>query len=161
MKKNKISLPLISLQKKEEIENIIKEGQILLPEEQDPFTKEGTTETPTEETKEPETTGTTEPTETPSEPISKRMDDLLILKMDPKSRLSGNHPKINKHPKWMINPTFNGRERWMDLSKEIGWNLERKEIILKRSGIQHRGMEGFETRDFNPETDKDFTFLPK
>ena len=121
------------------------EGEIIGPEIELSL-NEGGPETPSEE-----------PTPSTEEPISKRMDDLLILTLDPKSRLSGSHPTIKKSPKWMINPTFNGRERWMDLSKEYGWNIERKEIILKRSGIQHRGMEGFDTRPYNPETETDFT----
>jgi hypothetical protein len=135
----------------------ILDGEIILPGQEIPQI-EMISDEPTGETTDTPSDDTT--TDTPTmtgETISSSMGDLMILTMDPKSRLSGSHPTIKKHPKWMINPLFNGRERWMDLSKEYGWNLERKEIILKRSGINHRGMEGFTTRPYNPETDTDFT----
>jgi hypothetical protein len=76
-------------------------------------------------------------------PTSKRMDELMILKLDKDFRTSGDHPNLKKTPKWMINPKFNGKERWMDLTKIHSFNLEYGLIILSRSEIQHRGMEGF------------------
>ena len=76
-------------------------------------------------------------------PTSKRMDELMIIKLDPSFRTSGDHPNLKKTPKWMINPKFNGKERWMDLTKIHSFNLEHGLIILSRSEIQHRGMEGF------------------
>lgn len=158
-KKNKISLPLISSLSTSiiptgtpETETKILDGEILLPTD----TLEGMTsdETPKEEPKE-ET-----PTETKTEtPISNRMDELMIIQMEPETRFSGSHPKIKKHPKWMIGPKFNGRERWMDLTKITGWNLSKKQTILSRSEIQHRGYEQYIDRPYNPETDTDFTLL--
>ncbi|QIG76906.1 hypothetical protein EVC30_077 [Rhizobium phage RHph_Y1_11] len=76
-------------------------------------------------------------------PTSKRMDELMILKLQDGYRTSGDHPNLKKTPKWMINPKFNGKERWMDLTKIHSFNLEHGLIILSRSEIQHRGMEGF------------------
>jgi hypothetical protein len=140
----KISLPNLSILKTTED----KEKTLLTPE----TTTQGT---------EPETT--TETTETPTDlPISKRMGDLMIIQMETGTRLSGIHPLSGKslpknHPKWMIGPKFNGRERWMDLTKITGWNIQKKQIILSLSEIQHRGYDQFIEREFNPETDTDFT----
>lgn len=101
------------------------------------------------------------PQETPSIPLSKRMDELMILSLEPGYRTSGDHPKIKNHPKWMINPKFNGRERWMDLTKITGWNLKTGQIILSRSEIQHRGMEKFISEPYSETKHSDFTIRTK
>lgn len=78
--------------------------------------------------------------DTDKTPISKRMGELLLIQMDEGTRTSGDHPTIKKHPKWMINPKLNGKERWMDLPKEKGWNLEQRLIILSRNQINFKEM---------------------
>lgn len=76
-------------------------------------------------------------------PTSQRMGELMILKLQDGYRTSGDHPNLKKTPKWMINPKFNGKERWMDLTKIHSFNMEHGLIILSRSEINHRGMENF------------------
>lgn len=107
----------------------------------------------TTETKEPEETKL-EPTPIP---LSKRMDELMILTLQDGYRTSGTHPDFKKTPKWMINPKFNGRERWMDLTKITGWNIPTGQIILTRSEIQHRGMEQFISEPYNETKHSEFT----
>ena len=78
--------------------------------------------------------------DTDKTPFSKRMGELLLIQMDEGTRTSGDHPNIKKHPKWMINPIINGKERWMDLTKEIGWNLKERLIILSRNQTNFKEM---------------------
>jgi hypothetical protein len=80
------------------------------------------------------------PTDDNKTPISKRMDELLLIQMDEGTRTSGDHPNIKKHPKWMINPSINGKERWMDLTKERGWNIKERLIILTRNQTNFKEM---------------------
>jgi hypothetical protein len=80
------------------------------------------------------------PEDTDKTPISKRMDELLLIQMDEGTRFSGDHPTIKKHPKWMINPSINGKERWMDLPKQLGWNLKERYIILTRNQTNFKEM---------------------
>lgn len=91
-----------------------------------------------------ETDQTPKQEETPAqEPVSKRMDEIVTVKLSEGMRVSGSHPSIKKSPKWMIEPKFNGRERWFDLTKVQGFNVENRTVELSRAEVQHRGMEAY------------------
>ncbi|QIG66752.1 hypothetical protein EVB27_082 [Rhizobium phage RHph_TM16] len=110
-------------------------------------------------------TGETDQTPAPvveaaPEPVSNRMDELVVLTLEPATRTSGAHPKLKKSAKWLIAPKFNGRERWFDLTKIPGWNYATKQVVVSRSEVQHRGMESYIEAPFNAETHKEgFVFL--